>query len=176
MRASKRGPAPTPLSELFLWEGLWYGAFLLLRGVEPSAQEVLLRGNAVAELRQELASLKKSLGEENSPSEKGAKEWSIARLEKQIKVEQGHRGLESLAEPAVWKALVDARTADDVRRACGQSKRWLSPKWQGRVFVRLLSEKAEEFIRAKTDDPYYPRSERRSSEIKRVTFFARAMA
>lgn len=172
MRSSRRGPEPTSLAELFLWEGLWYSSFLWLRGAEPSAEEVLLSGQAVSELRDELASLRKSLGEEDWP---GARASSIARVEKQIKLAQGHKDLESLAEPDVWNALVEARTADDVRRACRKSKRWLNPEWAGRVYVQRLSEKAEQFVRAK-NDPYYPRSARRSSDMKRVTFFARVMA
>jgi hypothetical protein len=68
---------------------------------------------------------------------------------------------------------VAAHTAEGVRQACQQSRSWLNPAWQGRPYVKDLYDHAGQFVRAK-QDPYYPRRE--SGDLKRVTFFARAMA
>jgi hypothetical protein len=166
---SKRGPVPTPLSKLLFWEHLWYGVFLGLRGSDPSPEEALSRGSTARQLREELASLKASLGEGLS----ALKDWQIAQTAHQIEVELAFKHERELNEPEVWTALVQAKSADKVREACRQSKRWLNPAWRGRAFVQILAEKAQQFVRAKKD-PYYPR--RDSGDAKRVVFFARALA
>src|ERR1700690_1060778 len=106
----KRGPAPTPLSELLFWEHLWYWVFLGLRGREPTPKEALMRGNTARQLRAELASLKTSLGEAESSE---LEEWQITQTKHQIEVELAFK--HELAEPEVWKALVKATTTDEVR-------------------------------------------------------------
>lgn len=161
----KRGPQPTPLGDLVFWEGLWYWVFHRLRGTLPAPDKIArnraLRKALSAELRELENVVAKDLVEED---------W-LARSKAQIQREL--RPNVPLSEPIVWKALVTAKTAADVQRAYRGSRRWLNPAWQGRPYVQDLYDHAEEFIRAK-QDVYYPR--RDSSDVKRVTFFARAMA
>ena len=76
-------------------------------------------------------------------------------------------------EPDIWVRLKRATTAQQVRRVCSQSRHWLNPKRS--ELGRILYKHAEQLLEAKTD-PAYPRSERGSSEDKRIQFLARAMA
>jgi hypothetical protein len=130
-------------------------------------ERALLRGAAAREIRKELESLRRATADLDE-----MRPFRIAKLEKQLEIERD-RGPEP--EPEVWAALLRAKTAEGVRRACGASKRWLNPRWQGRIFVEELAKNAEKFARAKKD-PFYPRSKRRTSDKKRAIFFARAMA
>ena len=162
---AKPGPQPTPVGEMVFWEGLWYWVFHHLRGTLP-AQEKIARDTKVrrllsAELRELENIVAKDIVEED---------W-LARSKAQIQREL--RPQVPLSEPRIWRALVTAKTAADVQKACRESRRWLNPEWQGRPYVQDLSDHAEQFIRAKRD-VYYPR--RDSGDVKRVTFFARAMA
>src|SRR5271167_2320775 len=161
----KRGPQPTPLGELVFWEGLWYWVFRHLRGTLPAqdkiARDTAVRKLLVAELHELENVVAKDIVEED---------W-LARNKAQIQREL--RPNVPLSEPRIWQALVTAKTAAEVQKACRESRRWLNPDWQGRPYVQDLYDHAEEFIRAKKD-VYYPR--RDSSDGKRVTFFARAMA
>src|SRR6266849_4727553 len=76
-------------------------------------------------------------------------------------------------EPDIWVRLKRATTAQQVRRVCSQSRHWLNPKRS--ELGRVLYKHADQFLEAKAD-PAYPRSERGSSENKRIQFLARAMA
>lgn len=105
-----------------------------------------------------------------APKDSVEEDW-LARQKAQI--ELALRPKAPISEPEVWRAVVTPRMADEVRAACRQSKRWLNPKWQGKVYVQDLYDHAEQFIQAKKD-PYYPKRE--SGDEKRVAFFARVMA
>src|SRR5690348_5717136 len=174
----KPGPKAVPLSQLILWESLWYGVFLGLRGREPNALEKSVRKETAILLKQELEDLKKSLGEsraDRDPAKHRQDERQVLRLAGQMKLEASFVTDRELAEPEVWKVLVNAKTANQVRKACSQSERWLDPSWRGRPYVRLLQESANGFVRAKRDR-FYARSLRPSSDKSRVVFFARVMA
>jgi hypothetical protein len=161
----KRGPKPTPLGELIFWEGLWYWVFYHLRGIMPS-YEKLSRDKEIRKLlRNELQELKELV-----PQDLVQEDWLAlqkAQLEREL------RPKVSNSEPSTWRALVSARTADEVREAFQKSERWLNPRWQGRAYVQDLHDGALQFVQAKRDI-YYPRRE--SGDEKRVVFFARAMA
>jgi hypothetical protein len=77
------------------------------------------------------------------------------------------------AEPDIWERLKRATKPQQVRRVCSQSRHWLNPKRS--ELGRILYKHADQFLEAKAD-PAYPRSERGSSENKRIQFLARAMA
>lgn len=160
----KRGPAPISLNELMFWESEWYWVFHLLRGELPSYEQKLVGEAVRKQLRAELAELEKS-----SPKDFTQKEWVPFRSG-QIRWQLTRR--KPLSEPEVWRQLVQAQTAEQVRKACEESKRWLNPK-AGRPYVQLLHDKAEQFVRAKKY-AYYPR--RASGDVKRIAFFARVMA
>lgn len=162
----KRGPQPTQLRDLVFWEGLWYWVFYHLRGVLPSYENVTMNKEVRKQLKVELNELGKLI-----PSDLAEEDW-LARRKMEIDREVKPRV--SVSEPTVWTALVNAQTAEDVRKACRQSKRWLNPKWQGRAYVQKLFDHAKEFVLAKNTNTYYPRSQ--SGDEKRITFFARAMA
>jgi hypothetical protein len=76
------------------------------------------------------------------------------------------------AEPELWKLLSDPSTGPAaVRRAC---QRW-EPYLRQRLGNTALHLRSKEFCRAKRD-ARYPRSNRKSSEDKRVDYLARVMA
>jgi len=161
----KRGAQPTAISELMFWEGLWYWVFHYLRGTLPSYEKVATDREVNKQLRAELNELENAV-----PKNTVEEDW-IAR--RRAETNRELRPKVRLSEPQVWRALVAARTAADVRKACRKSERWLNPQWGGRPYVQDLYDQAERFIRAK-QDVYYPR--RDTGDVKRVIFFARAMA
>jgi hypothetical protein len=157
---------------------MWYWVFLGLRGRERTPEEAVVRKNLLASYRDALSEARAELGQKKEEHSEDELVWQAHtnQLAAEIEVEEKSRLRErELAEPQVWKRLVRATTAERVRDACHRSKRWLNPNWRGRPFVSLLSEKAEQFVRAK-DDRFYPRAQHPSSDRKRVVFFARAMA
>lgn len=163
----KRGPQPQPLRELLFWEGLWYWVFQHLRGDSaPSDAKLAMNMNIKNQLRAERDELAKFVA--NDTIQEYWLEGQKADLERDLKRKPQD------SEPAVWRDLIAAKTAADIRKACRASTRWLSPKWQGRPYVQDLYDKAQDFVRAKTENIYYPR--RDSNDEKRVAFFARAMA
>jgi hypothetical protein len=144
---------------------MWYYVFHHLRGTLPSYEKVTMDREIKKQLCAELEELRKLV-----PRDLAEEDWAGRR---RIGLERGLRPKVSLAEPKVWRALVAARTAIDLREVCRKSKRWLNPKWEGRPYVQDLHDHAEQFLRAK-EDVYYPR--RDSADEKRVKFFARAMS
>lgn len=161
----KRGPKPTPLSELIFWEGLWYWVFHHLRGTLPSAVKFSTDKKMKRLLEAELEDLRRLV-----PKDIVEEDW-LAR--QRIEIERELRPKLPQSEPDLWRAIVAARTGDEVRAACRRSKRWLNPRWEGKVYVQDLYEHAEKFIQAR-HDAYYPKRE--SGDEKRVIFFARVMA
>jgi hypothetical protein len=80
------------------------------------------------------------------------------------------------AEPRIWGRLLRAETVNQVRSTAYSSRYWLNPRRRGgRVWLRVLSKQADQFLRAK-EDPRYPRSNRPSSEDKKLRYLARALA
>ncbi|MBZ5660324.1 MAG: hypothetical protein LAO08_07930 [Acidobacteriia bacterium] len=81
------------------------------------------------------------------------------------------------AEPDVWEALLNARTAQDVQNACQRSTWWLNPKYGGGPGSPYpgLPALANSFLEAK-DHTRYPRSKRPTSEESRMWFLAIALA
>jgi hypothetical protein len=161
----KRGPQPIPMQELLFWEGLWYWVFHHLRGDSAPSQEKLARR---VEIKRQLRSELEELGKLVPKDDDSVPEFQKRQIEQDLKIKP------SDAEPAVWRALVAARTTADVQRACRASEKWLNPEFQGRPYVQDLNDHASEFVRAKTQNPYYPRRE--LGDEKRITFFARAMS
>lgn len=160
-----------------LWESLWYWVFQGLHGKERTLEEAGVRRNILASYRDALKEARAELAHRKEEgSDADVWQFHADQLAADVESEERSRRRErEVAEPRVWKRLVRARTAQQVRQACRQSKRWLNPEWRGRDFVRLLSEEADQFVKAK-DDHFYPRAPYPSSDRKRVTFFARAMA
>jgi hypothetical protein len=79
------------------------------------------------------------------------------------------------AEPEVWEEVKRARTVNQVQRACDNSAFWLNPKASGgSPLVEDLRIHTLDFLTAKKYR--YPKSNRPSSEKKRILHFARAMA
>ncbi len=78
-------------------------------------------------------------------------------------------------EVHIWNALKQAETPEEVRAAYAMSKYWFNPKWHGRVYVTRIYEHAGLVIKAKNDSRY-PRSDRPSSDDKRLEFFSVVMA
>ncbi len=166
------------MSDLLIWESMWHWVFLGLRGRERTPEEALLRGNILASYREALKEARAELAQKQKSDAEDTLVWQFHTDQLAGDIENEDYSLRhehELAEPEVWKGLVRARTAEQVRQACRQSKRWLNPKWRGRAFVQLLFEKAEQFVRAKGDQ-FYPRAPHPSSDRKRVVFFARGMA
>ena len=81
-------------------------------------------------------------------------------------------------DPDLWERLKQAKTIQQVRNACYSSKWWVeqaSPRGKGKAWMRILTKHPDEFLKAK-DDKRYPRSDRPSSDNKRLRYLAYAMA
>ena len=78
----------------------------------------------------------------------------------------------------LWEKLKRAKTIQQVRNACYKSTWWkyqTSRKGKGNTWMRKLTKNADQFIKAK-EDKRYPRSNRPSSEDKRLRYLSHAMA
>jgi len=78
-------------------------------------------------------------------------------------------------ENALWERLLQATTPEEVRAVCDESPFWLNPKRGATEFHRVLSENPESLLAAKLD-PRWPRSNRPTSQGRRIRFLARSMA
>ena len=78
-------------------------------------------------------------------------------------------------EHALWLRLLQATTLEEVRAVCNASEFWLNPKRGGTLFHHALSHRAEEFLAAKRD-PRWPKTNRPTSQGRRIRFLARSMA
>lgn len=102
-------------------------------------------------------------------------EWNAKpECEKWRQVEYRDHIPEIPAEPRVWSLIKVATSSSQIRAAFELSSMWLNAGAHGRLYVDELRGNAEEFLACKKYR--YPRSERPSSESKRVLHFARAMA
>jgi hypothetical protein len=163
---AKRGPKAVPLSDIFFWEGLWYSIFFHLKDPSaPSDAKIAMKADIRNQLLRELEEIKSLVPKDDV-------EGLLVSIDRR-QIERDLKRKPNDSEPAVWRALISARTATEVRQACSESKQWLNPEWHGRPYVKDLHEHAEAFVRAKKS-PYYPRQD--SSDQKRAMFFARAMA
>ena len=78
----------------------------------------------------------------------------------------------------LWEKLKRAKTIQQVQNACYKSKWWVhqtSRREKGKAWMRRLTQDAGQFIRAK-EDTRYPRSNRPTSDNKRLKYLAHAMA
>ena len=78
----------------------------------------------------------------------------------------------------LWERLKRAKTVKQVRDACYSSKWWVdqtSRKGRRNAWMRKLTKDANQFIKAQ-EDKRYPRSNRPSSDKKRLRYLAHAMA
>ncbi len=170
----KRGIHPVSIADLLFWEQQWWFTFKYLRDgaaaqaiaywPQPSSPQWKPRVSGIQELDRDRLGL-----------------W-ITKENRRLEDFHKTAGIESRhwpgipAERELWQRLLRAETVRQVRAICGESTRWLNPVWRGRIFVQSLRDHADEFLAAKKDSRY-PRDVRReSSDLKRIDYFARAMA
>ena len=78
-------------------------------------------------------------------------------------------------EHALWLRLLDATTPEEVRAVCDESEFWLNPKRGAILFHDALFHHAEDFLAAKRDSRW-PKTNRPTSQGRRIRFLARSMA
>jgi hypothetical protein len=78
-------------------------------------------------------------------------------------------------EHALWRQLLDATTAEQVRAVSDESPYWLNPERDSILFYDLLSRNAKSFLAAKTDRRF-PKSNRPTNQGRQIRFLARSMA
>jgi hypothetical protein len=78
-------------------------------------------------------------------------------------------------EHALWQRLLNATAPDEVKAVCDESPFWLNPKHGAIMFYDLLSDNAEQFLAA-IQDRRWPKSDRPTSQGRRIRFLARSMA
>ena len=78
-------------------------------------------------------------------------------------------------EHALWQRLLNAATPEEVIAVCDESPFWLNPKRGAIMFYDLLSGNAERFLAA-MQDRRWPKSDRPTSQGRRIRFLARSMA
>jgi hypothetical protein len=78
-------------------------------------------------------------------------------------------------EHALWVRLIKATTPEEVRMVCDESEFWLNPKRGATLFHDVLSQYPERFLDAKRD-PRWPKTNRPTSQGRRIRFLARSMA
>ena len=172
----KPGPGGVSVADLLFWEHEWYWVFHGLAFGVPARTRTQRAWEP--ELGPKLLAWKSE-----SKRPRGFEELDKDRLtdwdakpesEKWREVEYNDRIPGIWAEPQVWRQIKTARSTSQIRAAFDRSPIWLNAKKHGRVYVGQLREHAKEFLKAKSYR--YPRSDRPSSEQKRVLHFARAMA
>ena len=78
-------------------------------------------------------------------------------------------------ERALWERLLNATTLEEVKAVCDESPFWLNPKRGATMFHDLLSGNTEGFLAA-MQDRRWPKSNRPTSQGRRIRFLARSMA
>lgn len=168
----RRGPHPVSIHLLRLWEWQWFWVFRGLRYGAPS--RLVVRMDYLQYPDKPRISGYRELDEERQKAWRVTTEKaSRAYYRKDPLKDVPTRPLPS--EKTLWDSLMRARTIPQVRATCAKSRSWLNPEWQGKVFVQKLHQHADQFLLAKRD-LRYPRSNRPSSDDRRILFFARAMA
>ncbi len=166
-KPQKPGPKPTPLGLLLLWENEWYWVFY---GLAYGAGDVDDRREYFEPPRPPRHTGIEELDRERSKSfnirEKQPNAWKRARyLVRRQRIPP---------EADVWEKLKVANSEAEVREACQASAYWLNAENSPRPFVAKLLQHPEELLKAKLYR--YPKSERPTSELKRMIHFARALA
>ena len=78
-------------------------------------------------------------------------------------------------EHALWLRLLHATTPEEVRAVCDESEFWLNPKRGAISFTMYFPGTRKDFLAAKRD-PRWPKSNRPTSQGRRIRFLARSMA
>ena len=79
-------------------------------------------------------------------------------------------------EPELFRRLVEAETAEEVRQTYLESPFWLNPEKSHKLFLRLLYDHAEQFVAGKCDEKRCPDSQRPTSRERLLRYLARVMA
>jgi hypothetical protein len=161
---AKRGRRPAPLETLLVFELEWYKIFDGLRnGID---QQYATYSVPRIEPPKLLRFPYEGLNEER------VKEWIRKQQEPTDLIEQRRRH-RIPDERHLWERLKKARSARQIRAIYEKSEIWF--RRSGRPWLRDIYNHADEFIGAKGDSRY-PKSNRPSSDGKRVEYFARVMA
>src|SRR5258708_2230715 len=78
-------------------------------------------------------------------------------------------------EHSLWLRLLEATTTEEVRAVCDESEFWLNPKRGAILFHDALFHNPEDFLAAKRDSRW-PKTNRPTSQGRRIRFLARSMA
>ena len=78
-------------------------------------------------------------------------------------------------EHALWLRLLQATSPEEVKAVCVASPYWLNPKRGAALFHDALLRNANGFLAAKKD-PRWPKTDRPTSQGRRIRFLARSMA
>jgi hypothetical protein len=159
---AKPGPEPALERGLLVWEHEWYWVFhglahgiRSLNGIEeiwtPIPPPKLSR---IVELAEERVAAR-------NDKLRGREGW----VKEKVPIRTRGRGRELM----IWKRLLAARTASQIRRACRASRFWLNSTRTRRRWVEDLQTHAQEFMTAKSYR--YPSSSCTTSEDKRVRPF-----
>jgi hypothetical protein len=163
----KPGPDAAPEGKLLIWEREWHWVFDGLVYGTPRKSEL---ADSWEPLRPPKLSNIEELDQERVAEWDAKLHGPEGWVRRSIPVRMGGRD----AEPEVWKQILEAKTAEQIRSAYRASSFWLNPEANLRPWVRDLEEHAEGFLTSKSYR--YPGSERPSSVEKCVIHFARAMA
>ena len=119
--------------------------------------------------------------------------WMARQSQRSIAAEDARIQIKVPGEPDVLKALLRAKTPEQVRQICQDAfarrivevepgdyrpvevVNWPIPSGSGSMFPRYLSRHAEQFIAAKKN-PKFPHSGRPTSLLKQLWFLSRALA
>jgi hypothetical protein len=165
---AKPGPKAAFGKGLVGWEHEWYWVFHYLVNGIPG-------GKRVEEIFESVRP-PKGIGVPKALYEERVRYW-IERTKGPdgwVRKRYPHNIEETPSEPRVWNNLKRARTVDQVRDAYRLSRIWLNPEKTGKPWVSELENHALEFLAGKKYR--YPKSNRPSSERKRIVHFARVMA
>jgi len=164
------------LGELLFWEALWFHEVFrpMRNGIASFPREEALECPRPPRLPKTTAYEELNVERLREWRKKDEAHW--AELRKGRIVEMRLRWTRSVPdEKHIWNALKLAATPEEVRTAYTMSKYWFNPKWHGRAYVNQVYEHADLVVKAK-NDPRYPRSDRPSSDDKRLEFFPAVMA
>lgn len=172
----KPGPREVPTGNLLLWEHEWYSAFHGLAFGAPAVDEIVTscrpkrgptlwaskpkdqRPNNFEELDRKYSA--------NWNSKPESKKWND--------VEDRIKKPKIPAELEIWEVLKNTRSPAQIVAACNRSVFWLNARATCKPYIMELSKNPDEFLAGK--NYRYARSNRPSSELKRVIHFSRAMA
>jgi hypothetical protein len=193
----KRGPKPVDSGLLLIWEFEFYKAFRLLRdGTQLPSDRYPKIGLTKSEAQKFLQVLKKMTPERfwrvskrqesemgfkvnlKKPSTQMDRWWAEQQLREEIRYLEralNPRPIHAMAlRRAIWKNLVNAKSATAVKRACKKWKELPDVIGAGLTpFPEHVSNHADQFLKMKLNSRF-PRSE--YSDDARLLFLARGMA